>query len=260
MNLTSAGAWQSGAADVYSNATNAWVTQATRTFTVESYTLCLYDTVTLRITIGCATASGTVFADAVYCWPDSDIMAVLGHNMSTVLVPTWRHSDDNASFTTVSTMTIARPSFFVAPTTSTKRYQSLKLTGTPRVAPYIGELIQSQRKTLSNDILPSMQIASTVLQTRSADRAHQYGSDLVRTIACKMKHFGVANYKEYRDEVFERSSGGASPILLVPISTETDVFYGRIRETWSAVRQGPQFWSESSFTLTELATPMNMGT
>jgi len=157
------GAWVSSSADLATNATSSFVTSSGQ-LTVEDWATLLWPElgyVPLRFILACETASATVFADTVACWPSWNLFSAHGQRVQPQIALELRR--DSAAFagagTLVSTLGIYKPTLFYAlaegATAISDRYLRLKHAGTPSTpalapfADFFGELVATQTRSLT---------------------------------------------------------------------------------------------------------------
>lgn len=228
--LTSGGAWQSGSAAWGSRTAASWGL-VSRTFTVESYTVCGYQhLVPLLYKFNRVAGGAAGYVDDVALWPHWNFASVHGHNIPPSIAVKMQ-SDDNSSMsspTLHSTMTVIQPAFFdTIGSMVTERYARLFLDGTvhQEKAVYIGEWVLGQYKTLAKGmglgpdymrVMPVSQ-ASSISRTPRSDWSH-------RGLRLDFTNNDAALTTMY--EMLDRARGGADPFVIVPLDTEDDVFFG----------------------------------
>lgn len=197
--------------------------------------------ITIRITVTCTGGGSNTFVDDVAVWPWTDFCSVHGHKyVDPRLVVTLRSSTDNfsASDTSEATMTIAHPSFYTKITSNGRRYWQLRMTGTPRAAPFIGELVLGQVYTFAN--LPDHPTRAAWLFR--AQRAQARGAGLrggnISTVLLSAQDrtdvtlpfsfWSESEWLEFYREIQTRSEGGAFPIVLVPDASQAGVYLGML--------------------------------
>lgn len=195
-------------------------------------------------------AAGTpVYIDDVYDYPAVDFAGCFGtQNWDPVLAPQVRSSTDNFSGSDVlqSAMTFAKPVVAVrlaAPIYH--RYWRLKLLGTPRVAPGLGELVLGQTQLLQKAPRLGPRVAwSEAGQIRrgaisGATRARNMGPWPTRTVEMSYRFDTQAQFRQFRDELFRGSRGGAIPTILMATDTTQGLDYpifGMLSETFAGKR------------------------
>lgn len=246
--------WNASSQNVLSVAGSGWETvsgtTAPITFTVESLELCQADTVTLRIYLWIAGASGhTGRFDALELWPSLNWCSVHGHNIPPFIVPTLQRSDDNSSWTTEQTITLRRDSFYVALSgLESHRYWRLLLDGRPDTASlmHMGEVVMGQSFDLIRNPRFGGSLGWVEKQTRLAS---DLGEEFVHRHNVKAPQrrlvlpFGFATdeeYEQHRDSIFRGSRGGSNMICIAPVEMDSSVvILGRIREESVIDKSGP---------------------
>lgn len=236
----------------YNGSTNAWTaspaaigsstatsfTEITETLTVEDFDTCRADTVTLRLSlelIASGVFSGGVYFDDVLVVPGVNFASIHGHNYGPVS-PLVQSSDDASSWTTRGTMTIQRPAFYkVLDATYYHEYWQIKLSGTNHDAPYTGEAVLGQYTTCATSPMwgiPKTRNTPGVRTRGPSGRPHvySYATDPPQDIALTFSARTAAAAKELADGLWLRSGQGLYPVVLVPIDTETDVYFGRFMD------------------------------
>jgi hypothetical protein len=247
--LTSAGAWQAGAANVLAAA-------GTVQYQVESFTVCQAATVSLQIVLS---GGGSTVAD----WPACNAIAVWGHNLDPGLTVEMRSSTDNFSGSNVLEVTgaIQQPSFLLldaAP--SYNRYLRLALTGTNQATPWYAEVIPCYLETAVTTLGLDHEVTYDWAQIRSEG---PYGETVVYSQSTWPRRIGkwrfnmdVAKERETREEIIFRCQGGAYPLLFVPTSSDAPpaVLFGRLDSRWATTRNLVDIWS-TDLTLAEGSVP-----
>lgn len=234
--LTAGGAWQAGA-------TNCLSAAGALNYQVESLTLCLSPTVTLRIVM----SGGTTVCD----WPVCNAIWVWGHNLDPALSVQMRSSTDNFSGSDVleASGSIQQPSFLILDSTpSYNRYVRLAFTGTNQAAPWYAEVSPCYVETAVTTLGMDPEVTYDFAQIRNEgpySEPHVYPlADRPRRL-CKWRfNMDVAREREIREEVILRCLGGAYPLMLVPTSTDTvpAVLFGKLDAKWSATRNFLDLW------------------
>lgn len=217
--------WSAASADVATTATTSFV-QLTPYFTVESFSACgRRDRVTLYIDLVC-TQNEYVYFDDFDLWPEVDFVGVFGHNIDAGMAPTIRSSTDNFGAVDVleATLAVQKPAFYKklsAPITS--RYVRVVFpTANVLGAPRIGELFGSQYLAPQRDVsavVGEFEVSTDRRQIVSDYQAFLLSDDPETSLVMPMQLLSLANYKEVRDEIIERSRGSASPLVVVPEDT-----------------------------------------
>lgn len=232
--LTSGGAWQT-------NSTTAMSTATSLDYQIESYALCQQATVSLQITI----TNGTNVVDH----PRWNAIVVAGHNLDSGLTVEARSSTDGSTYSTVeATATVTRPSFYAIDTGGiTTRWGRLAITGTNSATPWFGEVIPCWLETGTGMHSASgYSMGMKESQIRNEGRwgvtnAYNLLAHPLRVASMSFKHKDAAE-TQMREEIVARGRGGAYPMALVPMSTETPVIFGRLSDSWNERRVLPTLW------------------
>jgi len=238
------GSWDASVIDVFDETASAsWETKAL-TFTVESLEICKEDTVTLRVYLR-ASGSGTAKFDQIELWPSVNWASIHGHNIPPFITPTLQRSDDGSSWTTESTITLMRDSFYVALSTlESHRYWRILFDGQPDTGTlmYVGEIVLGQYFELLHNPQYGGGISWNDRQTRNeSDIGDEFiqlhGRVPQRALSFTFGFKTDQEYEQFRDLIFRRSRGGVYPIVIAPYDLDPDVvIMGRIRETTTVVK------------------------
>lgn len=234
----STNAWTSTSSDRVGSSNATSFTQITETLTVEDHDTCRADTVTLRLSLELSTSgvfSGGLYFDDVLVVPGVNFASIHGHNYGNAISPLVQSSDDASSWTTRATMTIQRPAFFSTFSTIYAEYWQIKLQGTPHEAPYTGEAVLGQYSTSTTAPmwgLPKTRNTPGVRSKGPSGRPHvyTYATDPPQDIELTFSARTAAASRELADGLWLRSGQGLYPVILVPIDTETDVYFGRFMD------------------------------
>lgn len=232
-NYYNGSAWASTRAAAVSQAATGSFVVMTVTYQMESFDVCMGDTVSLRWELACE--SGTVFCDDCLDVVGVTFAGIFGHNYGPVISPLVQSSDDGSAWTTRATMTIARPAFFSVFSIIYAEYWQIKLSGTPHEAPYTGEAVIGQYQTSTTSPkwgFPKTRAFPGSRQRGPSARAHvyNYSTDPPQDIELKFSDRTAAASKELAESLWLRSGQGLYPVIFVPIDTETDVYYGRLMD------------------------------
>ena len=265
--LTSAGAWQTTATNCLSR-TTATYGQVNLSYTVESFTRCHSDLVTLRVEV-IALATVEVFADDVRDWPAVDMLSLHGVNLEDCTTIAWSTSDDGSTFGDTVTLGDAaagfsadqRPTMYYkrASTVQDKPWHDLHFVGSTALAftPEIGQIILAQVATAARnyDWRSELQLRHERItnETGAGDR-HVYRRTRwpSRVFGANWQFTTDAEMRESRDDLFSRAGGDALNVLLVPDDSQNVVLLGRIDHTWSVQRAFTSHYTEHQMSLAEL--------
>ena len=223
--------WGSYAAAVSQAASGSFVA-VTVTYQVESYEACGTDSVSLTWRISMAPSSGaaTAYVDDCSDVPGITFASIHGHNLSAD--PTVESSDDDSSWTTRATMTRKRPAFWTSFAIVYARYWKIAWASA-QTATYIGEAVLGQYETSATSpqwgLTESRDIPG--VRTRGPSGRHavyNYATDPPRGITMTFSARTAAAARELSDSLWLRSGQGLYPAVIVPIDTETGVYYGRL--------------------------------
>ena len=247
--LQSNGTWGTSA--------NCLTAAGSLSYQVESLTVCQALTVSLAIT----QSASVTLSD----WPRWNALVVHGHNIDPALTVEARSSTDNfaANDVLVATATVLQPGFFVWDSTGavTSRYVRLKLTGTNSAIPWYAEVCPCwlESGTAAPDF--GYEVALAEAQVRNEGRFGLVGAANLspyprRTVRL---NFGVSSTgaTEVRQEIAWRSRGGVYPLYVVPVSTESAVYCGRLTDKFAETRAFHNRW-DSDITIAEdaILTPL----
>jgi hypothetical protein len=226
--LTSGAAWQAGS-------TYCLTAAGTLSYTVESLTLCQSPTVSLKITWSASTATD---------WPQWNAAILFGHNLDVGLTVELRSSTDNFSGSNVLEVTgaILQPAFFMkASATVLNRYGRIALTGTNQATGWLGEVFPCFLETATDAPEIGLEVRLEEPQIRNVG---PFGDAYVYPLATRPRRIVQMQFDqlattgaiETRQEMVLRGRGGMYQMVVVPVSTETDVYLGRLSEKWSETR------------------------
>jgi len=226
----SGSSWGAGSSGIDQAATGSWV-QLSTTYQVETLEAGRSETMTLRVYFSCS--NGVAFCDDALDVPGVTFASIHGHNFITS--PTVESSDDDSSWTSRATMTLKRPAFFSTFSIIYARYWKIAWSYwlSSSVYPYIGEAVLGQYETSATSpqwgLTESRDIPG--VRTRGPSGRHavyNYATDPPRSITMTFSARTAAAARELSDSLWLRSGQGLYPAVIVPIDTETDVYYGRL--------------------------------
>ena len=262
--LSTDAAWGATAVDAITNATSSFATVALSA-TVEAISITKQDLVHLRITALNNSTGNITYMDELYVWPSVDFVSIHGHNLDPVVTVTLQSSTDSFTTTTTqATFTVGQPSFYTAlGTLQDIRYWRVQLSGTNSThsgIPYIGELMVSQKLAPGDTIRYNPELVYTDWQVRSgatpaSARSYLLGDHETRALTMNFLYGSTANFAEALNAILRRSRFGHHPLVVVPLSSEADVIYGKIDESVSITRPTIGLWETQAITLTELPFP-----
>lgn len=249
--LQADGSWQTAAsyatATAFVESTGGWEFE-TANLQVDSLATCRDDTVWFRVYL--LTTGGTAAFDSILLWPWPNWFSVHGHNIPPFISPVLARSADASSWTTVTTLTPVRDSFYHSfAATSEDRYLRLLLDGNPDTASlmYFGELVAGYAYDLIRNPRWGGSVTFNERQTRletvlGEQHVHLHGARPQRSFAFDLMMTEQAEYEQIRDVVFRGSRGGANTIVIAPVEMDPSlVIMGRIRETISIEKTDPNY-------------------
>jgi len=228
-NYYNGSAWASTRAAAVTQAATTSFVVMTVTYQVEDFDTCRADYVSLRWEI--AAESGTICFDDALDVPGVTWASIHGHNYGPVS-PLVQSSDDGSAWTTRATMTIKRPAFFSTFSIIYAEYWQFKLSGTNHEAPYTGEAVLGQYQTSATspqwDVRDKREFPG-VRNKGPAGRpsVYIYATDPPRDVTLAYSARTSAAAKELGESLWLRSGQGLYPVILAPIDTESDVYFGR---------------------------------
>lgn len=257
--------WDAAEQDVFSHSGGAgWETVSGSddpvTFTVESLAICKRDTVTLRVYIQ---ADAAAWFDAIALWPSVSCASIHGHNVAPFIVPTLQRSDDNAAWTTESTMTLRRDSFYVALSSlQVHRYWRILFDGQPDTGSliHVGEIVLGQYTDQAHNPAWGGAIVWNEHQTRLESDlgepfVHLHNVAPQRALSLTYNMRGDAEYQEFHKAIFRGARGGGNLFWIAPTEMDSDVvILGRIQESLTVVKSTPD-WRTGELEVTELPLP-----
>lgn len=227
--LKSDGTWQVGT-------TNCLTGAASLNYQVESYTVCQQPTVSLKIT-----QSG---AQTMSDWPRWNGLVAFGHNLDVGLTCELRSSTDNFGANNVLEVTgaILQPGFFMYLAAGiTSRYGRILLTGTNQSTGWLGEVMPCWLETAYDAPNVGLEIRHEEPQIRNTGPwGEAYVYPLARRprriVQMQFDQLATTGAIETRQEMVLRGRGGAWPMVMAPVATEGDVYYGRLTDKWAETR------------------------
>lgn len=235
--LTSGSSWQRNSTDFATRSASTWAT-TTLSPTVEVYSTVLSDTCTLRLTIHLDDATQVGYADDVYLWPWVDFASIHGHNLGQATTVQLDSSDDASSWTTEATLTLAQPAFYSLLSAAVgHRYYRLNLSDLVALTvPVVGEAVIGQTIALSrtprhpesapwDEGLSYPQVRAVT--PAGAQFVASRTSRSVRRRAFEFIARDQATVDELVEVIWRRTSGGATPGVLIPYDSEPVALFGR---------------------------------
>lgn len=249
--LTTSSTWQAASTDFATRSTASYATTS-KTPTVEAYSVTGSDTCTLRLTIYLNDNGRTGYADDCYIWPYVDFASIHGHTLSNKHTVTLERSSDDSAWTSEGTMTVAPSAFFLAITAANYRYWRIAIAdATALTAPQIGEAVISQSTSLSQpwrhpaltaagegESWPQVRLTSpggSVYARRRLDRQ-------TRSRSLTWQHTDATTKEQLLDELWRRTQGGTTPVVLVPWDSEAVCLYGRVEGDIAPSRIDSAIW------------------
>lgn len=255
--------WSSTPTDLAARSVASYATSS-GSFVVESYAACrqVNGLVTLRlICLANDATAGAAYADDVYLWPSWDFFSLHGHRYLDPVVTCELLSDDNSAFssaTSRATPTIYQPSFYASLGTPVdERYGRIKFPGTAQGLITVGEAIIAQALSLQEPenwpIELTFQDPDVYMATETGD-AWVYSKTYhpLRQLGMSFEFASHAAHEEARDEIFIRSRGRKTPMVIVPDTTRPEVILGRIDRSYRVARKFVNFYGENDLMLAEL--------
>jgi hypothetical protein len=254
--LKSDGTWAAGPQYVHSQTAAAWSVLAYLPYTVESWAVCLADAVTLRIEVSQEVPTGVGYADDIYDHPDVDGLCVWGHSIEPSCVVEWRSSTDgfSGSDVLVATMTQRHPAFY-ALATHTTRWLRLKITGVPTAAISIGELVAFQSFALSRSAKLGLSVERAHPQGRAQTPdgmtySTPYSGQGSSVVAAEFVSEAAGDLAQHQ-EILARGRGGHWPALMIPLSAESEAYWGKLETVLTWTREVAPYADGATQTLTE---------
>lgn len=239
--LTSTGGWQAAEVALLANATTSWAELTVEGVDVESMRACKGE---LRLTLETTSTSGTVYGGLFAVWPSVNFVSGHGHNVDDGVSLMLRRSSD--AFVAVDTseveITPRQPTFYsVLTSQKTDRYWRLAFTGTNAEAIWLGEVVLGQAVSLTCLPLAPWSEESEDAQIRTGLGAYLQGDQPKRRLTLSFDLDSATKLGQNYD-LYECSRGGAYPLVLVPMSTETACYYCRIDQVYKTSREHVSSW------------------
>jgi len=132
-------------------------------------------------------------------------------------------------------MTVKRPAFHSTFSIIYAEYWRILLSGTNHEAPYTGEAVLGQYSTSTTAPmwgLPKTRNTPGLRARGPSGRPHvySYATDPPQDIDLTFSARTAAAALQLADDLWLRSGQGLYPVILVPIDTEADVYYGRFMD------------------------------
>ncbi len=256
--------WQTAAVDFDTRSTNSFATFGPSAIVVESMPagqpeLALMP---LRLTLYVdGSSAGNVAFDAVAVWPGWTLASFHGHNLTPRVTVQIFRSTDGSSWTQQGSDITSFPQafYYKAPAIVADQWLRIKILGTPYAATVLGHAGFGQHLELARASGYPEDLSREDPQTRVGARSYLEADHPTRTYTLTFQAASAAEYAAIVDQVWGASRGGHHPLVVVPISTETAVIYGRIEQVLKSKRTKRDstgttgdVWEEIEFRLTEL--------
>ena len=167
-------------------------------------------------------------------------MSVHGHNLEPMItsVDIAPSADFGSTYAIATSLTIKRPAFCFPGSTSNLRYGQVwkvTLAGTPHEAPWIGEIVLGQGQACATSPqwgFPKTRNFQGPRQRGPSARlfAYNYADDPPEDIELTFSPRSTTTINEVAEAIWLRSGQGVYPTIIVPIDTETAVYYGRLMQ------------------------------
>lgn len=220
-------------------------------YQVESFATCQVPTVQLQLTQSAA----VTLSD----WPRWNAVVIFGHNLDVGLTVELRSSTDNFATNNVLEVTgaILQPAFYMIDTAGiATRWGRILFTGTNQTAPWYAECYPCWLETsITGHVADGYEVKYLESQVRNDGR---FGTVSVvnqtpqprRVAKFVLRPSSATGESELRLEMMLRSRGGVYPMVMVPMTNEATVFYGRLTDQWLFRRLLTSVW-ETDITLAE---------
>lgn len=207
------------------------IVASTATYQVESFDVCMADTVTLRWELACDDGTAA-FDDCIDCMGVTWV-SVHGHNHGDGISPSLQSSDDDSSWTTRASMTKQRGAYYDTCSIVYAEYWRILLGGTNDEPTYEGEAVIGQYSTSSTNPKWGYTLTknlSGMRQMSSSGRPSVFLTASEPTIDAgfTFKAKSAARSSELADSLRLRSGQGRYPIVIAPLSDEPLVLYGHL--------------------------------
>lgn len=208
----------------------------TVTYQVETFDQVGDDSGTIRWRVSCS--NGLVYVDDCLDICGVSFASVHGHNL--IVDPTVESSDDDSSWTTRATMTRKRPAFWTSFSIVYARYWKIAFSAASS-APYIGDAVLGQYETSATPILRGPATNYDMPGARDFNgigrsSAYSYTTDPREGVHLEFSADTEAAAREAIYGIFVRSKQGQLPVVVVPLSTETSVYFGRVSNPFTQER------------------------
>jgi hypothetical protein len=211
------------------------------TFSLPSFDDLGAEQVTLQLHLVGASAGFTFYDDlALVRILSANLLMVTGnHNINSAVTPVWQKSDNGSSWTTVATMTKARFQFWaLLPAPVSARFFRLKLTGTPTVQNFVGDLFLGLTQELPQAPQDSLRVSYAELGQARQESAGgtEYVSNRgpypVRTLEMSFRFLSDAEETAAREIILTALRGGANECVIFPSTLQYPrlAIYGRIQQ------------------------------
>lgn len=143
-------------------------------------------------------------------------------------------------------MTRKRPAFWTSFSIVYARYWKIAFSAAP-TAVYIGEAVLGQYQTSTTPALTGPATSYDVPGVRSISgvgkmSAYAYSADHRESVRLEFSADTEAAAREAVDGIAQRSQGGRYPVVIVPLSTETGVYFGRVANVMELRRPALNVW------------------
>lgn len=224
--LTSAGTWQTAETSWASGVDETAWTYTRSVFTVEDYTACQADTVTLRFYFVNEDPSLWSQFDGFYVWPRINFVALIGHNIPPgCTVRLW--SANPGPNTVKATLTVAQPTMWSSFSSVDDYAFRLSISDPADLRQiFLREVVLGQYRTLAQQRQDGAETVLLEPQDRDESTLGPGGAFLHaargrRRMTLPLKHPSSVEAGEWQ-EMMERSRNGALPLLIVPDSARSD--------------------------------------
>ena len=217
------GTW--GASPVEISTASTTYVAIERNFAVEGFAaLGGKDTCVLWIQIhGVTNVNADCYIDDARLWPEVDTVAIFGNNILPGQVPQVRFGNDATTFATwLGSLTPLRPAMYTTFATSTQRYLQVifnpsagSVEGNIRIGElWAGQAFVPPRAVSAVSGAPEVSVSRR--QIVSDFQTFALSDYPVTSLNLPMHLLTGANYKDFRNEIIERSLGSRYPLVIVP--------------------------------------------